>query len=784
MKAVLALQHGVVPQNLHFTRLPDEMAQIDTDLLCRRQSRRGPTTAGSRGGPRCRHTGMSGTNAHAIVEQAPEPLRRHGTGRHGGSDGPAAVPAVVHLGRRAAPDRRPAGRLGRRAHTSTSSPLPDLAYTLARRRAHRPVRTAVSADSRAELVAALREVADGDCRIQAAVGQDDRGPVWVFSGQGSQWAGMGAELLATEPAFAATVARAGAADRRGVRLLGDRGDVGAGDRHRHRPGPADDLRHAGRAGRHDEVLRRAPGRGHRALPGRGRRRRRRRRAVAGRRRAGHLPPLAADVRASPVAARWHRWNCLPSKCFRSSTARGINDVVVAVVASPQSTVIGGATETVRELVAAWEQREVMAREVAVDVASHSPQVDPILDELTDVLADLEPMSAEGPVLLGDLVRPARAAVLRRRLLGRQPAPHGAILRRGAGRAGGRLPGLRASCHRTRCSPTPSTRPPAASTCRWPRWPACGASSRLPHGLRGLPGDLHTAGAAVDFSVALPERSPGGRAAADLDPPHAAADAGRSASTRTRRSTVSVHPLLGPHVRLQEEPERHVWQAEVGTAAHAVAGRPPGAQRARPSRCRLLRDGAGRGARRCSARRPRSATSASSRCCCSTSRPRRRRRRVRRRRRASSTSRWRPTRTESSVGAPPRSCTPPTDRAAAGPRLGRTARRAPDPHGGRRGARAAGQSRYPVRPGLHRPGRRAHRRRDGTTVLAEIGLPGHPLAAGRLRRASGAARCLLPVGRRPSRASRSAGACGLLLPLGVRQLRAYGPTRTPATATPG
>ena len=31
-------------------------------------------------------------------------------------------------------------------------------------------------------------------------------------------------------------------------------------------------------------------------------------------------------------------------------------------------------------------------------------------------------------------------------------------------------------------------------------------------------------------------------------------------------TVSVHPLLGPHVRLQEEPERHVWQAQFGTAA--------------------------------------------------------------------------------------------------------------------------------------------------------------------------------------------------------------------------
>ena len=86
--------------------------------------------------------------------------------------------------------------------------MPDLAYTLARRRGHRPVRTAVIAGSLEELAEALREVADGDTPYQSAVGQDDRGPVWVFSGQGSQWAAMGAELLATEPVFAATVAEA------------------------------------------------------------------------------------------------------------------------------------------------------------------------------------------------------------------------------------------------------------------------------------------------------------------------------------------------------------------------------------------------------------------------------------------------------------------------------------------------------------------------------------------------------------------------------------------------
>ena len=84
--------------------------------------------------------------------------------------------------------------------------LTDLAYTLARRRAHRPVRTAVAAGSLQELAEALLEVAEDSIPYQPAVGQDDRRPVWVFSGQGSQWPRMGAGLLATEPVFAATVA--------------------------------------------------------------------------------------------------------------------------------------------------------------------------------------------------------------------------------------------------------------------------------------------------------------------------------------------------------------------------------------------------------------------------------------------------------------------------------------------------------------------------------------------------------------------------------------------------
>ncbi len=89
---------------------------------------------------------------------------------------------------------------------------------------------------------------------------------------------------------------------------------------------------------------------------------------------------------------------------------------------------------------------------------------------------------------------------------------------------------------------------------------------LPHGLRGFVADLHSAGAAVDFSVLYPN----GRL---VDAPlptwthrqlRLSRD-GQDTRQRTAARTISVHPLLGAHVRLQEEPERHVWQGEVGTA---------------------------------------------------------------------------------------------------------------------------------------------------------------------------------------------------------------------------
>ena len=204
----------------------------------------------------------------------------------------------------------------------------------------------------------------------------------------------------------------------------------------------------------------------------------------------------------------------------------------------------------------------MAREVAVDVASHSPQVDPILGELSEVLADLAPMKPRVPFYSATLFdqsdRPLCDAgywVKNLRHIVRFAAAVQAALEDG---------------HRVfaELSPHPLLTHAVEQTAQSLDMPvAVLAGMRreqpLPHGLRGLLADLHSAGAAVDFSVLYPS----GRLV----------DAPLPAWTHRRlllapdphahnANTVTVHPLLGSHVRLIGEPERHAWQGEVGTAA--------------------------------------------------------------------------------------------------------------------------------------------------------------------------------------------------------------------------
>ncbi|WP_264032524.1 sulfolipid-1 biosynthesis phthioceranic/hydroxyphthioceranic acid synthase [Mycolicibacterium elephantis] len=570
MKAVLAVQHGVIPPNLHFNRLPDELTRIETHLFVPQSTTAFPTNGQQPRRAAVSAYGLSGTNAHAIVEQPPEPVA---------PQRPAEVsgPLLFPLSSTSAGElRRTAGNLadwlaksGDGNGRGPAIDLFDLGYTLSRRRGHRSVRTSVIAGGREELISALRDVADGESPYEAAVGQDDRGPVWVFSGQGSQWAGMGAELLAREPVFANTVAEL-------EELIQRESDFSV-TQAMSAPQTVTGINQVQPTVFAVQVALAATMKSYGVTPG----------AVIGHSMGEVAAAVVAGAltledgvkvicRRSKLMARIAGSGAMASVELPASqvlselAARGVTDVSLAVVASPQSTVIGGATESVRDLVAGWEQRDVMAREVAVDVASHSPQVDPILDELEEVLSDLDPMEPEIPYYSATLYDPrdepewdAYYWVDNLRHTVRFAAAVQAALEDGF-RVFGEL------------SPHPLLTHAVDQTARGLDIPltvlaAMRRDQQLPFGLRPLVADVHNAGAAVDFSVLYPA----GRL---VDAPlptwtHESLLLDRDGQDATTRGgcTVSVHPLLGSHVVLPEEPERHVWQGEVGTEAQPWLG---------------------------------------------------------------------------------------------------------------------------------------------------------------------------------------------------------------------
>ncbi|SDO35085.1 sulfolipid-1 biosynthesis phthioceranic/hydroxyphthioceranic acid synthase [Afipia sp. GAS231] len=560
MKALLSVRHGVVPKNLHFEALPDALARIDTGLFVPKETTPWPLDDGQPRRAAVSAYGISGTNVHAIVEEAPKPLSGNGAAIKPGRDGPLLFPltssSTVGL-------QQAAGRLADWVEAQPSDlATPDLAYTLARRRGHRSVRTAVLASTNAELVAALRKVAEGDAIYQEVVGQDERGPVWVFSGHGSQWAAMGADLLANEPAFAAAIAEmepliAAESGFSVTDALTSPEKVTGIDQIQ----PAIFAMQVGLAAtmksygvRPGAVIGHSMGESAAAV-------------VAGAlsledgariicRRSRLMTKIAGSGAMASVE--------LPAQQVLSELmAHGVDDVVVAVVASPQSTVICGATETVRKLVASWEKRDVMAREVAVDVASHSPQVDPILDELYEVLAEIEPLTPNVRYYSATSFDPreepycdANYWVDNLRHTVRFSAAVQAALEDGF-RVFGELsphPLLIHAIDQTARSLDMTVAAVAAMRKEQP----------LPHGLRGLLGDFFATGAMVDFSLLYP----GGHL---MDAPlpawtHRSLLLSREGhSSSALRSSVAVHPLMGQHVRLPQQPDRHVWQAEIGTA---------------------------------------------------------------------------------------------------------------------------------------------------------------------------------------------------------------------------
>ncbi|MFH8463238.1 beta-ketoacyl synthase N-terminal-like domain-containing protein [Streptomyces sp. NPDC017991] len=207
VKTVLALHHGEVPGQLHFTR-PGPHADLDALGLRVVTSPEpwprysGTATAGVSA------FGFGGTNAHAVLTEH-RPTRTgppaSGTAERPALlllDGPTTDRVRAYAGELAAWLDTPGGRRVRDA---------DLTRTLAGRTGRGRHRAALVTRDRTETVTALTRLADGAPSPHLITGHGAPGGpgpvVWVFSGYGSQWPGMGSRLLATEPVFAAAVDR-------------------------------------------------------------------------------------------------------------------------------------------------------------------------------------------------------------------------------------------------------------------------------------------------------------------------------------------------------------------------------------------------------------------------------------------------------------------------------------------------------------------------------------------------------------------------------------------------
>ncbi|MFE2618391.1 type I polyketide synthase, partial [Micromonospora chalcea] len=399
IKMVMAMRHGLVPSTLHVDEPTPKVDWSAGEVSLVTEATPWPATDRPRRAA-VSSFGISGTNAHTIIEEPPTP-----DAAEPADAGPAptvALPAVPVLlsARSEAALSAQAGRWARWLEDDEALRTVDVGWSSVVSRSALEHRAVLTATDREELLAGLRALAAGQPSGALVAGQAaDRGPLAVlFSGQGAQRAGMGRELSAEFPVFAAALdevcaqldallprplkevlfapegsAEAELLDRtvftqaglfavevalfRLVESFGVAPDLVGG----HSIGEVTAAHVAGVLSLADAcVLVAARGRLMQALPAGG----------------GMLAVAAAEA---DVLA----------------TLDGSTGVGVAAVNGPTSVVVSGAVEALDEVERVWRGRGVRTRRLSVSHAFHSPLMEPMLDEFRVVLDGL---TFEAPAL--------------------------------------------------------------------------------------------------------------------------------------------------------------------------------------------------------------------------------------------------------------------------------------------------------------------------------------------------------------------------------------------------
>ena len=197
IKAILAVEHGVLPPSLHFER-PNPRIDFDhspfyvNTALRPWANERGPRRAG------VSSFGLGGTNAHLVIEEPPAAPR----------SGPSRDWQVLPLSAKtpAALDAA-AARLAGRLKSEPGLNLADVAFTLQVGRQAFPHRRAVVCRDASEAIAALERSAPA---LAGTCEGAEPSVAFMFTGQGAQQVGMAAELYRSESAFREAVDRCAA----------------------------------------------------------------------------------------------------------------------------------------------------------------------------------------------------------------------------------------------------------------------------------------------------------------------------------------------------------------------------------------------------------------------------------------------------------------------------------------------------------------------------------------------------------------------------------------------
>ncbi|HEY0698931.1 MAG TPA: type I polyketide synthase, partial [Micromonospora sp.] len=411
IKMVMALRHGQLPRTLHVTEPSREVDWSAGAVAVLTEPVEWPRGADPRRAG-VSSFGISGTNAHVILEEAPAP---RATPQDVAPAGPVLSSPVVPWVVSAKTVAALTGQARRLAGALAPEQVPsDVGYSLATTRAaleHRAV--AVGAD-RDALLSGLRSLADGlptPNVVSGAVAGDGR-VVFVFPGQGSQWAGMAVELLDSSPVFAARIAECEAALAPHVDwVLTDvlRGVPGA-------PG----------LDRVDVVqpvlwavmvslaaLWRSFGVEPAAVVGHSQG------EIAAACVAG---ALSVEDAAKIVALRSRALLALSGRGGMVSVPLPADEVAariavfdgrisVAAVNGPTSTVVSGDVDALDELLDRCAAEGIEARRIAVDYASHSAHVEAVRDQLLSTLADVTPRSGMVPFYSTVTAEPVDTATL-------------------------------------------------------------------------------------------------------------------------------------------------------------------------------------------------------------------------------------------------------------------------------------------------------------------------------------------------------------------------------------